>query len=88
MDIITSTPLSVISQRMNKDVTMYLHSHPDCAIDELLVVAATPALRTDFKNVEKKELRGILQEMMHFLKTHQRFLNFTKEAVIEGLRKE
>ena len=79
---------SRIKQRINKDVAVYINSHTELNIDELLIIAATPAIRTDFKNIELKSLYSVMLKMKVFLKGRQRFLNFTKEAVIEGLEKE
>ena len=51
-----STPSSTIKQRINKDVAVYLTEKSDYSIDELLVVAATPAILADLKNIEQKSM--------------------------------
>ena len=79
---------SIIKQRINKDVAVYIKNHAEPNIDELLVIAATPAIRADFKSIEIKSLYSVMLKMKAFLKGRQRFLNFTKEAVAEGLNKE
>lgn len=83
-----STPSSTIKQRINKDVAVYLTEKSDYSIDELLVVAATPAILADFKNIEQKSMYRVMLKMKLFLKGRQRFLNFTKDAIKEGLTKE
>ena len=82
------TPSSTIKQRINKDVAVYLTEKTDYSIDELLVVAATPAILADFKNIEQKSMYRVMLKMKLFLKGRQRFLNFTKVAIKEGLAKE
>ena len=47
---------SIIKQRINKDVAVYIKDHAEPNIDELLVIAATPAIRADFKSIEIKSL--------------------------------
>lgn len=88
MTTILSTPSNVIRQRINRDVAVYLNEQSEYSIDELLVTAATPAVRADFKNIDQKDLYRVMLKMKVFLKSRQRFLNFTKQAVMEGLRKE
>ena len=82
------TPSSTIKQRINKDVAVYLAEKTDYSIDELLIVAATPAILADFKNIEQKSMCRVMLKMKLFLKGRQRFLNFTKGAIKEGLAKE
>ena len=77
-----------IKQHINKDVAVCLIQHANCDIDELLVTAATPAILADFKHIELKSMYRVMIKMKLFLKGKQKFLNFTKEAVKEGLRKE
>ena len=77
-----------IKQHINKDVAVYLVQHTNCGIDELLITAATPAILADFKHIELKSMYRVMIKMKLFLKGKQKFLNFTKEAVKEGLRKE
>lgn len=79
---------SIIRQRINKDVAVYISEHSEPNFDELLLIAATPALRSDFKNIDLKSLYSVMLKMRAFLKGRQKFLNFTKEAVKEGLAKE
>ena len=82
------TPSSTIKQRINKDVAVYLAEKSDISIDELLIAAATPAILADFKNIEQKSMYRVMLKMKLFLKSRQRFLNFTKDAIKEGLVKE
>ena len=88
MATILSTPSNMIRQRINRDVAVYLYEQSEYSIDELLVTAATPAVRADFKKIDQKDLYRVMLKMKVFLKSRQRFLNFTKMAVMEGLRKE
>ena len=79
---------SSIRQYINKDVAVYLSKQTSVDINELLVIAATPAILADFKHIEIKSMYRIMIKMKLFLKGKQRFLNFTKEAIMEGLAKE
>lgn len=88
MATVFSTPSNFIRQRINRDVAVYLYEQSEYSIDELLIIAATPAVRADFKNIDQKDLYRVMLKMKVFLKSRQRFLNFTKQAVMEGLRKE
>ena len=88
MATIYSTPASTIKQRINKDVAVFLRDHKELSIDDVLITAATPAVRADFKSIDQKSMYHVMIKMKLFLKGRQRFLNFTKEAVKEGLAKE
>lgn len=77
-----------IRQHINKDVAVYLSGRTNVDIDELLIISATPAILADFKNIEVKSMYRIMTKMKLFLKGKQRFLNFSKEAIKEGLAKE
>ena len=88
MATIYSTPASTIKQRINKDVAVFLRDHKELSIDDVLITAATPAVRADFKSIDQKSMYHVMIKMKLFLKGRQRFLNFSKEAVKEGLAKE
>ena len=57
-------------------------------IDDALVAAATPVVLLDFKGIEDRDLKRIMVFLKRFFRRNPRFLDFTKEAVAEGLRKE
>lgn len=88
MATIYSTPASTIKQRINKDVAVFLRDQKEFSIDDVLITAATPAVRADFKSIDQKSMYHVMIKMKLFLKGRQRFLNFSKEAVKEGLAKE
>lgn len=77
-----------ISQRINIDVAIFMAGKSAASIDEILPVAAAPAIHTDFKNTENKDMRAVMRSMRLWVKMNKRFLNLTKEAAIEGLAKE
>lgn len=85
---INTLSVSLVKQRINKDAAIYLLENETASVDGLLIAAATPATRTDFKNAKPEELTGILWHMWRFMKRHQRFLNYTKQAVSKGLEEE
>lgn len=88
MATIYSTPASIIKQRVNKDVAVFINEQIDYSLDDVLIAAATPATRADFKSIDQKSMYRVMTKMKLFLKGRQRFLNFTKDAVKEGLAKE
>lgn len=57
-------------------------------IDDALIVAATPAVLLNYKAIEDRDLKRIMVPLKRFFKRNPRFLDFTKEAVAEGLRRE
>lgn len=77
-----------MSQRINIDVAIFLKGKESVSMDDVLPIAAAPAIHTDFKNTENKDMRAVMRSMRRWVKDNKRFLSFTKEAVIEGLAKE
>ena len=77
-----------MSQRINIDVAIFMKGKEFVSMDEVLPIAAAPAIHTDFKNTENKDMRAVMRSMRRWITDNKRFLNFTKEAVIEGLAKE
>ena len=82
------SPSFLTKQIINRVVALYLYEHPDCSIDDLVIAAATPAIHTQFKEIDPKQMYLVMLRMKHFVSRHSRFKNFTKEAAAEGLRKE
>lgn len=82
------SPAFLMRQLINRVVALYMHDHPNYSIDDLVIAAATPAIHTKFKEMEPKQMHIVMLRMKHFVSYHSRFKNFTKEAVVEGLRKE
>ena len=82
------SPSFLMKQLINRVVALYLYEHPDCSIDDLVIAAATPAVHTQFKEIDPKQMYSVMLRMKHFVSRHSRFKNFTKEAAAEGLRKE
>lgn len=83
-----TSPSFLMKQTINRVAALYLHEHPDCSIDDLVIAAATPAIHTQFKEIDPKQMYLVMLRMKHFISRHSRFKNFTKEAAAEGLRKE
>ena len=79
---------ALTKQLINRVVALYMHEHPDCSIDDLVIAAATPAIHTQFKEIDPKQMYLVMLRMKHFVSRHSRFKNFTKEAATEGLRTE
>lgn len=79
---------ALTKQLINRVVAHYLYEHPDCSIDDLVIAAATPAIHTQFKEIDPKQMYLVMLRMKHFVSRHSRFKNFTKEAASEGLRTE
>ena len=82
------SPSFLTKQIINRVVALYLYEHPDCSIDDLVIAATTPAIHTQFKEIDPKQMYLVMLRMKHFVSRHSRFKNFTKEAAAEGLRKE
>ncbi len=82
------SPSFLTKQLINRVVALYLYEHPDCSIDDLVIAAATPAIHTQFKEIDPKQMYLVMLRMKHFVSRHSRFKNFTKEAAADGLRKE
>ena len=79
---------ALTKQLINRVVAHYLYEHPDCSIDDLVIAAATPAIHTQFKEIDPKQMYLVMLRMKHFVSRHSRFKNFTKEAASEGLSTE
>lgn len=77
-----------MSQRINIDVALFMQGKSAASIDDVLPIAAAPAIHTDFKNTENKDMRAVMRSMRLWVKMNKRFLNLTKQAAIEGLAKE
>ncbi len=58
------------------------------AIDDALIVAATPCVLLNFKAIDDKNLKRIMTPLKRFFKHNPRFLDFSKSAVAEGLQRE
>lgn len=72
--------LFLTKQLINRVVALYLNKHPYCSIDDLVIVAATPAIHTKFKEIDPKNMYSVMLRMKHFVSHHSRYKNFTKEA--------
>lgn len=46
-----------MSQRINIDVALFMLGKSAASIDEILPIAAAPAIHTDFKNTENKDFK-------------------------------
>ena len=89
MIVMASPSTSALTKQIiNRVVALYLYEYPDCSIDDLVIAAATPAIHTQFKEIDPKQMYLVMLRMKHFVSRHSRFKNFTKEAASEGLRKE
>lgn len=82
------SPSFLMKQLINRVAALYLHEHPDCNINDLVIAAATPAIHTKFKEIDPKDMYFVMLRMKSFVSRHSRFKNFTKEAAAEGLRTE
>lgn len=82
------SPSFFAKQLINRVVALYLHEHPGCSIEDLVIAAATPAIHTKFQEMVPKSMYIVMMRMKHFVSHHSRFKNFTKEAAAEGLRTE
>ena len=41
-----TSPSFLMKQTINRVAALYLHEHPDCSRDDLVIAAATPAIHT------------------------------------------
>lgn len=57
-------------------------------LDEALIVAATPCVLLNYTAIEDRQLKRIMTPLKRFFRHNPRFLDFTKAAVAEGLRRE
>lgn len=57
-------------------------------IDDALIIAATPCVLVDYANEPDSNLRYICRAMRKFFSNNPRYVQFTKAAVAEGLRRE
>lgn len=57
-------------------------------IDDALIAVATPAVLINYKGLTSGDMMKIMTPLERFFKRNPRFLEFTKEAVAEGLRLE
>lgn len=62
-----TSPSSLMKQLINRVVALYLHEHPDCSIDDLVIAAATPAIHTQFKEIDPKQMYLVMLRMKHFV---------------------
>lgn len=51
-------------------------------------MAATPCVFLNYKAIDERDLKRIMGPLKRFFKHNPRFLDFTKSAVVEGLRRE
>ncbi len=86
--MVNPSPSFLMKQLINRVAALYLHEHPDCSINDLVIAAATPAIHTIFKEIDPKDMYFVMLRMKSFVSRHSRFKNFTKEAAAEGLQKE
>lgn len=57
-------------------------------VEDILPIAATPCCIIPFKEVDDADFKILMGAIKNFMRKHSRFLNFTKEGVLEGLRLE
>lgn len=79
---------ALTKQLINRVAALYLYEHPDSTIDDFVIAVATPAIHTLFKEIDPKQMYGVMLRMKHFVSRHSRFKNFSKEAAAQGLREE
>ena len=79
-----------IVSRMTFDLTDAIKkaNNNQLHIDDALIAAATPAVLLNYKAIDDRDLKRIMVPLKRFFNRNSRFLDFTKEAVAEGLRRE
>lgn len=79
-----------IYSRITFELADAIKSAPDnrLAIDEAIIVAATPCVLLNYKAIEERDLKRIMVPLKRFFKHNPRFIDFTKAAVAEGLCRE
>lgn len=80
----------IILSRITLEIASAIRCAPQnmLPIDDALVAAATPVVLLNYKGMNRREMKRIMVSLERFFKRNPRFLEFTKEGVAEGLRKE
>lgn len=59
--------------------------HAEIEIEQLVATMAAPITRLDFDNTPSEKLKEIMRKMKSYMKTHHRWQNLTKEALVRRL---
>lgn len=76
------------NERIALDIAAFAEKNGSTTVDDILPIAATPCCIIPFKEVDDADLKMLMVAMKKFMQKHSRFLNFTKAAIIEGLKLE
>lgn len=76
------------NERIALDIAAFAEKNGNTTVDDILPIAATPCCIIPFKKVDDADLKMLMVAMKKFIQKHSRFLNFTKAAIIEGLKLE
>lgn len=74
------------NERIALDIAAFAEKKGNTTVDDILPIAATPCCIIPFKEVDDADLKMLMVAMKKFIQKHSRFLNFTKAAIIEGLK--
>ena len=75
------------NERIALDIAAFAEENGGRAtVEDILPIAATPCCIIPFKEVDDADLKMLMVAMKKFIQKHSRFLNFTKAAIIEGLK--
>lgn len=81
--------IRLTNERIALDIAAFAEENGGCAtVDDILPIAATPCCIIPFKEVKDADLKMLMVAIKNFMRKHSRFLNFTKDGVLEGLRLE
>lgn len=77
------------NERIALDITAFaMNNGGNATVYDILPIAAAPCCIIPFKEVEDADMKLLMVIMRNFMRNHSRFLNFTKEGIIEGLKLE
>lgn len=87
--LLKNTDLRLVNERINLDIVdVARKSGGVVTVDDILPAAAARSVILPFKTLEEEGMRHITLAMKQFVRGHSRFLNFTKEGIIEGLHQQ
>lgn len=83
------TDVEWVNQRILRDfASAFEAANEQLSLDDALPIMAASAVLIDYKNVPEDKLKYLMKSIKNFIGSKKKFLNMTKEAIIEGLREE
>lgn len=83
------TDIEWVNQRILRDfASEFERANEQLSLDDALPVMAASSVLIDYKNVPEDKLKYLMKSIKKFIGSKKKFLNLTKEAIIEGLREE